>query len=1170
LAKLETGEGGTMPFTSSRASTWTFGAFALFLAAATAALDGQTVTGEISGSVVDSSGAAVTGSAVTLTNDMSSQVRSVQTGASGDFTFPELIPGSWSLRIMKPGFKTYEEKAIQVSATERVALHQIQLELGNVNTTVEVQAESARVQTSSSERSGLITRIQVENTPNLTRNFLSQVALLPGVIDTAAATGGGSPVINGGRDGQAVVTLDGIVATDNGVQNTAPTFTPNLDAIGEMKALLSNYQAEYGVRAGGTIQVSIRSGSKELHGTAYYFGRNEYFNANDYFNNGSNLPRSRYRYENPGYTIGGPVLIPGLGFNRSRDRLFFFWSEEWLMNKNPSSLGRITFPTALERQGNFSQTFDTSRALISILDPLTHAPFPGNIVPPSQIDGQGQKLLSLFPLPQFSGATTGYSYNALTQTIADSKRRDDILRLDYTISPTNSFYIRLLNDNVVPHTTPTNGLAWPNLPSAITARSQGAVVTDTHIITPALINEITAGFNTNTQNTFPLNDTVLANNTRAVNGIALPQFFPQANPLNLVPTATYGGVSNGASFSEDTRYPFHGRQYDQNLTDNLSWVRGTHTFKTGIYFEEGLRNSAQNSIYNGSIVFSKDTNNPLDTNYAYSNAILGVIDSYTESNNKVDAHMRYRDVEWYLQDSWKAGKRLTIEVGIRFQRISPSYGKANTFSEFLPAQYAASKPAQLIQPVLVAGKRAGFDPTTGQNVAAPLIGAYGLNSVVYPGVASLFEHVFHQPSIGFGPRLGFAYDVFGNGKLAIRGGFGIFYDRPVGDDYFDAQIAQPPVLVTSTEYYSTIPQLFSSPLYASPANVQSTQQSFKMPQTYNYSIGIQRDLGHGLLFDVSYVGNVARHLRMQGDLNPVPYFYDFKPSSIDPTTGKTLSPNFLHPYYPGDASILWAQYNGNSNYNSLQTQMNRRFGRRLTMFGGFTWSKVLDYGIGGFGSNFWISGIAPRDQYGPATTNHKYSLTANFTYELPAASYVWRNAFTKTVFDGWRLAGLVTYFTGAPVAINTFTPLSGSTDISGGFTASGAAANTSALPNPLNVVCNADGVTATIRAQSHLNTACVQMPAAGALGGASSKSLFTGAGIENWNLSLFKVFRLGKDTRNLELRWETYNTFNHVNFTTIDTAARFNAAGAQTNPTFGQYTADAAPRRMVVAAKIRF
>jgi hypothetical protein len=406
--------------------------------------------------------------------------------------------------------------------------------------------------------------------------------------------------------------------------------------------------------------------------------------------------------------------------------------------------------------------------------------------------------------------------------------------------------------------------------------------------------------------------------------------------------------------------------------------------------------------------------------------------------------------------------------------------------------------------------------------------------------------------------------------LAIRGGFGIFYDRPVGDDYFDAQIAQPPVLITSTEYYTTIPQLFANPLYASPANVQSTQQSFKMPQTYNYSIGVQRDLSYGLLLDVTYVGNVARHLRMQGDLNPVPYFYDFSTSSLDPTTGKALNPNFLRPAYPGDASILWAQYNGNSNYNSLQTQLNRRFGRRLTMFGSFTWSKVLDFGTGGFGSNFWIPGIAPRDQYGPATTNHKYNLTANFTYQLPDASYVWRNRLTKTILDGWRLAGLVTYFTGAPVAINTYTPTAGSTDISGGFSASGPAANTSALPNPLNVVCNADGFTSALRTQSHLNAACVQEPAVGTLGNASFKYLFTGAGIENWNLSLFKVFRFGKESRNLELRWETYNTFNHVNFTSIDTAARFNAAGTQTNPTFGQYTADAAPRRMVLAAKIRF
>jgi hypothetical protein len=864
------------------------------------------------------------------------------------------------------------------------------------------------------------------------------------------------------------------------------------------------------------------------------------------------------------------VLIPGTKFNHARDKLFFFWSEEWLLNKNPSSLGRITFPTAFERQGDYSQSRDTSGAPIAITDPISRTPFPGNVIPANRIDAQGQKLLSLFPLPQFSPAITGYSYDALTQTIADSKRRDDILRLDYSLSSKNTMYLRLINDKVVPHSTPANNLAWPNLPSAITAHSQGVVLTDTYVITPSVVNSLTVGFNNNTQNTFALNNAVLQGNTRAANGITLPQFFPQANPLGLVPTTTYSGVSNAASYSEDTRFPFHGRQYDQNLTDSVSWIKGTHGLKAGIYIEQGLRNSAQNSIYNGSIAFNRDTNNPLDTNYAYSNALLGVVDSYTESNGKVDAHMRYHDIEWFFQDSWKATKRLTLDLGIRLQRISPSTGKQNNFGEFLPAAYAGSPAAQLIQPQLAGGVRVGFDPTTGKTVPAPLIGAYGLNSTKYPGIVSLYQSVYNQPTIGVGPRFGFAYDVFGNGKLAIRGGFGIFFDRPAGDDYFDAQIAQPPVLITSTEYYTTLSQLFSNPLYASPANVQSTQQSFKLPQTYNYSFGVQRDLGHGLLLDVAYVGNVARHLRMQADLNPVPYFYDYRPSSIDPTTGKALSPNFLRPYYPGDASVIWAEYNGDSNYNSLQTQVNRRFGKNLTLFGTFTYSKVLDYGTGGFGSNFWIPGISPVNQYGPASTNHKYSVTGNFTYGLPAVSSLWNNVFTKTAFDGWRLAGLVTYFTGAPAAINSYTPTVGSTDISGGFTASGPASTTSALPNPLNVTCNPNGLTGTLRTQSHLKTACVAEPTLGALGDASFKYLFTGPGAEVWNLSLFKIFALGKESRNLELRWETYNSFNHVNFTSIDTSARFNGSGVQTNPTFGQYTADAAPRRMVLAAKFRF
>jgi hypothetical protein len=267
-------------------------ALAILMLWMAAALLAQNVTGQISGAVVDSTGSSVSGATVILTADLTHQTRTVKTGPTGEFIFTDLIPGAWSIHITMDGFKTYEQSAIQVSASERVALHQVALEVGAVTSTIEVTAQATRVQTDSSERSGLITTTQVENTPSLNRNFLSQLSLLPGVVDTSAATGGGAPVVNGGRDGQAVVTLDGIVATDNGVQNTAPTFTPNQDAIGEMRALLSNYQAEYGVRAGGTIQVAIKSGAQRFHGTAYYYGRNEFFNANDYFNNLNKVARN--------------------------------------------------------------------------------------------------------------------------------------------------------------------------------------------------------------------------------------------------------------------------------------------------------------------------------------------------------------------------------------------------------------------------------------------------------------------------------------------------------------------------------------------------------------------------------------------------------------------------------------------------------------------------------------------------------------------------------------------------------------------------------------------------------------------------------------------------------------------------------------------------------------
>ncbi len=403
---------------------------------------GQGLTGQISGTVTDPSGGAVANSAVQLTSIQTSQTRSTNTDNDGRFVFPELLPGNYSITIQNAGFKKYEQTGISVTATERVTLPAISLQLGAVSETVSVTGQTAAVQTESSERAGLITSREMQEISLKGRSYIGTTRLLPGVIDTANRESPGwndlvGININGTRAGSIDLNLDGITSLDTG-SLTGPYLAPSIDAVAEVKVLLSNYQAEYGRSSGGTINTVIKSGTRDLHGGAYYFLRNEDLNANEWNNNRNGLPRPRYRFNNPGYFIGGPVLLPGVRFNRNRDKLFFFWSQDFLPLTIPSTASTKTFPTALERAGNFSQSG------VTIIDPNSRAPLPGNIVPANRIDPNGQKLLNLLPLPNTVGP--GGQYNWTAVSINKQPRRDSVLRVDYNISQNTTFYVRLIQD----------------------------------------------------------------------------------------------------------------------------------------------------------------------------------------------------------------------------------------------------------------------------------------------------------------------------------------------------------------------------------------------------------------------------------------------------------------------------------------------------------------------------------------------------------------------------------------------------------------------------------------------------------------------------------------------------------------------------------------------------
>jgi hypothetical protein len=1170
----------------------------------------QSVTGQISGTVTDTAGAVIAGAKIKLTHELTQQIQNYSTDGSGTFLFTNLIPGDYRIHVEFPGFKSADEKGITVSSQEKVALHEIKLLVGDVGTTIEVMATGAHVATDSSDRSILVDRQMIEDTPLQGRDYLGILRSLPGVQMTTTndrpgwGNSNANPV-NGGQNGQFLVTFDGVASQDSGAPGTGGYGAPSVDAIGEVKVLVSNYNAEYGARAGGQMNITIRSGSNRFHGSAYYFWRHEMLAANEFFNNKTNVTKPKYRYQNPGGTIGGPLIIPGTGFNRSRTKVFFFYSEDYLHTTVTGGVNHYTMPTALERMGDFSKTTTTTGKLIPIKDPSTNAVYPGNIMPVSQISPVGFAMMNLFPLPNTTDPTGQRQYNSQYQFNRDQPRENRILRVDYNLGDKMSSYVRLMQDFQGDRgvgATLGGGGGWGQFPNYYDIPSAGFAFTLIRTIRANLINEFSAGINRATQNTGPLDQTQFQsiNDLSALKGptgqpVQLQQFFP-GNYLNIIPNISFGtngaqsagqGVTAAPTFSYDSRWPFHGTDQITNITDNLTWIKGPHTVKLGFYYEHDSRNVSVYSTYNaaGSYWFGSDTANTYDTGYAYSNLLHGTVQAFGQDNEKQVNHARYNQTEWFAQDTWRFSRRLTFDLGLRFQILQPTYSAGATLGLFSGAAYNPSQSGQLLYPALANGQKVAINPVTGAQYAFARAtsfdpASYPANGSPYSGIVQYNSAFFNTPPVQYGPRVGFALDAFGNGKTAIRGGFGIFYGRAYGVDTIGATsagvgpMAAPPAFRSPIYYNTAFTNLLTTQGYYGAQNVNGGSQDYKNPTTYNWSFGIQQSLGHGLIADIAYVGNVAHHgFGTSNDANAVAPLTDWTPAGgavkkyLDPTstngTSAFYATNLIRAMtaYQGYGSIATFTSNGESYYDALQAQLNKRFSKRYQFGVNYTWSKTITYS-----HQQWIP-----DDLTKNVVNRPHAVNANLGYDFPKGSRLWSNFLTKAALDGWHLAVIGSFFSGTPLTI-TCTAASAPIGWPNGTPTGGIPTRCEMIGNLWLPSGTAPPATKESRLWYPFNAASFTLPPGSTLGlGSTPPTLTYGPGLENFDTAINKSFRV-REGMTMEFRLETFNTLNHFNPANPNSSLTINYnSGANTNSNFGVITATQHPaRRTAVSLKFRF
>ena len=1044
------------------------------------ALSAQTPSATLVGNITDASHAAVAGATVEIRNVNTNEKRTVRSADNGEYTVSNLQPGVYDIAIDKEGFKGLHEQHLTLEV-DQVARVDAQLEVGAVSQSVQVSAEATVLHTENATRGDVVTGPEITEMPLDGRNFTDLAFMVPGVTPSEQKYKGSPYTMNGARADSSDVVIDGF--SDQSPRDAGAQVQVPLDALQEFKLQTSGYSAEYGRLAGGVTNMVLKSGGNDLHGTFFEFVRNDAFDARNFFSTfNPELRRNQF-----GSTFTGPVVIPKI--YRGRNKTFFVASWESYRQVQGSNQLSVV-PTLLERQGNFSQDRTATGGLVLLKDPAATgsctassqaACFPGNIIPQNRISSQGLALLNYYPLPNLPGVNN-YSYYAVTP---DSWDRF-LFKVDQQLGNNDHVAVRISPG----WETSTNPFAGSSLGFAATTSVASFLVgiSETHIFTPTLINELRAGL------TRTKDDEISAHAGQNIaQQLGIPGTTTSPSLEGFPKFSLTGYATLGDNASDPIRYTVN----DYNYSDVMTWNKGKHLIRFGA---EALRVQyfqPTNSNFNGTFTF-KGTY----TGDAIADMLLGSPTSTSLKTGNVTNYLFNTDFGAFIQDDYKILPNLTLNIGLRYEIQTPPYEKYGQLTNYDPA----------LGQIVVGGISAL--PNFNQLVASAGLGPY----MTLASAVGLPSSTVKTKYNDIAPRLGLAWRPFGGSKTVIRTGYGIFYSgsrlNPVRTDLAGAfPFSQSQTYTAPTANNTTVTLANPFPPAIAKLSGTTTTSGFQVnaptPYVQSWNFTLEREIGAGFAVEAGYAGSEGSHLSKKYDIN----------QEIHPTGTSA----FVRPYaYFGD--IEFYSFNSTSSYNAGILTVRRRLAKGLFMRMNYTYAKSLDNasgenyaGAGGYQgaqNSQNLTGERGRSDY---DTRHYFS--GNFIYQVTRGNIVMR---------GWQLAATAQIHSGQP-----FTPQeSGPTQDLGEPTRPNRLANGS-LPNP------------TI--QDWFNLAAFQvLPSTSFIFGNSGRNILDGPGYFSMNTALSRNFFIGEKTR-LQIRWELFNLTNHPNFTLPNVNVDTSSAGSTTS-----------------------